>query len=270
MEVTTYIASGVLELYTMQALTPQESREVERMAQQYPEIQAEIDALNATMEQYAFAHAQTPRPELKAQILNALPEKQSAAHTSTVESPTSNVVQMTPSWRRYASAAAVVGLVASMSANVLFYSKWQNADQRAGELLAQSRELVDNNATLKASYQKSIAQLNSIAQPMVKMVHLKGMAIAPKTDVMVFWNQEEHKTMLTVKEMSPPPPNMEYQLWAIVGGKPVDAGMVTMVKDSMYQIMQPIGDVQAFAITLEKKGGSPSPTMDQMYAMGKL
>ncbi|WP_225974287.1 anti-sigma factor [Arachidicoccus ginsenosidivorans] len=28
------------------------------------------------------------------------------------------------------------------------------------------------------------------------------------------------------------------------------------------------GQVQAFAITLEKAGGNPTPTMDQMYVMG--
>jgi anti-sigma-K factor RskA len=34
--------------------------------------------------------------------------------------------------------------------------------------------------------------------------------------------------------------------------------------------MNPITSAQAFAVTLEKEGGSPSPTMDQMYVMGKI
>jgi len=33
--------------------------------------------------------------------------------------------------------------------------------------------------------------------------------------------------------------------------------------------MKNIPRAQAFAVTLEKRGGSAAPTMDQMYMMGK-
>jgi anti-sigma-K factor RskA len=34
--------------------------------------------------------------------------------------------------------------------------------------------------------------------------------------------------------------------------------------------MKSFGSAQAFAITLEKAGGSPTPTMDEMYVMAKV
>jgi anti-sigma-K factor RskA len=34
--------------------------------------------------------------------------------------------------------------------------------------------------------------------------------------------------------------------------------------------MKNVQNAQAFAVTLEQRGGSPTPTMEAMYAMGKL
>jgi anti-sigma-K factor RskA len=66
---------------------------------------------------------------------------------------------------------------------------------------------------------------------------------------------------------------MQYQLWAIVDGKPFDAGLLieTKTADNKYNIqkMKSFGKAEAFAITLEKKGGSATPSMDKMYVISK-
>lgn len=45
-----------------------------------------------------------------------------------------------------------------------------------------------------------------------------------------------------------------------------------MYKDSegKMQEMKMIKSAQAFAITLEKEGGSEAPTMEEMYVMGEV
>lgn len=63
----------------------------------------------------------------------------------------------------------------------------------------------------------------------------------------------------------------QYQLWAIVDCKPVDAGMISTEKGVYHiQKMRSFGKAQAFAITLEKADGSPTPTMDQMIVQAKI
>ncbi len=62
---------------------------------------------------------------------------------------------------------------------------------------------------------------------------------------------------------------MQYQLWAIEDGKPVSAGMYSEDKDSQVALAS-IPKAQAFAITLEKEGGSPVPTMENMFVMGGI
>jgi hypothetical protein len=60
----------------------------------------------------------------------------------------------------------------------------------------------------------------------------------------------------------------QYQLWAIVSGKPVSLGVLD--SSNTMQEGLPVSNPQAFAITLEPSGGSINPTMDQMYAMAGL
>jgi anti-sigma-K factor RskA len=68
-----------------------------------------------------------------------------------------------------------------------------------------------------------------------------------------------------------PAAGKQYQLWAIVDGKPVDAGMISTQK-GVYKIqkMKSFGKAQAFAITLENEGGSPTPTMAEMYVIAEI
>ena len=67
------------------------------------------------------------------------------------------------------------------------------------------------------------------------------------------------------------PTGKQYQLWAIVDGSPVDAGMITTDKGSYsIQKMKSFGKADAFAITLEKTGGSPTPTMSEMVVISEL
>ncbi|MNG37643.1 Anti-sigma-K factor rskA [compost metagenome] len=62
----------------------------------------------------------------------------------------------------------------------------------------------------------------------------------------------------------------QYQLWALVDGKPVDLGVFDAKADSAHILlkMKEINGAQAFAVTLEKRGGSATPTMTQMIVMG--
>ena len=63
----------------------------------------------------------------------------------------------------------------------------------------------------------------------------------------------------------------QYQLWALVNGKPVDLGVFD-VNGALtgMQVMKNIGAAQTFAVTLEPKGGSVNPTMSQLMVMGNI
>jgi anti-sigma-K factor RskA len=63
----------------------------------------------------------------------------------------------------------------------------------------------------------------------------------------------------------------QYQLWALVDGKPVDLGVFDMRDGEVgLKNMKPIGVAQTFAVTLEPRGGSVSPTLEKLMVIGNI
>ncbi|HSH64562.1 MAG TPA: anti-sigma factor, partial [Bacteroidia bacterium] len=106
-----------------------------------------------------------------------------------------------------------------------------------------------------------------------KTVILKGLDKAPNAIASIYWNQSSKEVYLNISEIPTPPEDKQYQLWAIVNGKPVDAGIFDLTPNTNTAVlrkMKPINDAQAFAITLEKRGGTKVPTLNAMYLLGNV
>ena len=43
--------------------------------------------------------------------------------------------------------------------------------------------------------------------------------------MLVFWNTRTHQVAVQVQSLPPLPADKQYQLWSMVDGKPVDAGV---------------------------------------------
>ena len=72
MDIKEYIESGVLELYVYDQLSAAERSQVENICTQYPEVQAELDAIQDAMNGYAASHARVPDLALRDKILSQL------------------------------------------------------------------------------------------------------------------------------------------------------------------------------------------------------
>ena len=100
---------------------------------------------------------------------------------------------------------------------------------------------------------------------------LVGQAASPQSEAMVHWDKASKKVMVDPMNLPMTDDLHDYQVWAIVNGKPVDLGVFSPGNNdmNMYE-MKTVEAPQAFAITLERKGGSETPTMEEMYVMGKI
>jgi anti-sigma-K factor RskA len=117
------------------------------------------------------------------------------------------------------------------------------------------------------AYTQMRTKLYVLTDPMFKMIKLNGLKVSPDAKAMVCWCPDSKELYFEPDKLPPAPKGMQYQLWAIVGGKPIDAGMVQ--PDAGMQKMKQIANATAFAVTLEKEGGSPAPEGD-MYVMGNI
>jgi hypothetical protein len=68
---------------------------------------------------------------------------------------------------------------------------------------------------------------------------------------------------LVIHGLEPPPADQTYQAWFITGDQPRSAGLLRVGDDGLAIVegLRPGGSVDAIGVTLEKAGGSASPTL---------
>ena len=126
---------------------------------------------------------------------------------------------------------------------------------------------------LAANIERYRHEADMMAAPDMMPVPMRSMLPGHPMAATLYWNKSKQLAYVSVKKLPMPPPGMQYQLWAIEDGKPVDIGMLRndVVADAgMQQVPKAVSGAQAFAVSLEKEGGSSTPTPDRIYLMGKM
>lgn len=263
MNVQEYIKSGILEEYVLGVVSDQERREVQCLSKIYPEIEAELQALEVSLTGYATLFEKKPPVELKDKIFAQLTFAEESIQEPESEVETNPVTFSAPVRPMWATFSAAVSVVLLMGIVWLFF---QNRDlSETNQNLAQERML------LEATYTKNASLLAYFQNPANRVIRLQGVEKSPESEVVVFWNRNSNEVALYVDNLPKPAPGKQYQLWTIVDGKPVDMGVLDQAYgDKILPMKGAAGNVAAFAITLEKEGGSPVPTLEAMYVMGNV
>lgn len=262
MNVKEYISSGIVESYVLGLVSDAERAEFEALSQQYREIALARDSFEKSLEENLLKDAVNTSPQLKELINEKL--KSIPADNSASREPRAVIRKM--NYWKWIAAASVILLVVTTYLSINTYNR--------------NRELTATNNEIQNQLQNSNIRLNEIEQERnilmgsgMKMAALKGTAHAPEALATVYWDTAKTKNVyLLINNMPRPSSDKQYQLWALFDGKPVDLGVFDMNirQERMFVKIQNVQKAQAFAITLEPKGGSQKPTMDSMYVMGSL
>lgn len=270
MNIQEYISSGILESYVMGLTTPAESAEVERLAAAHPEIKAELEEIRSAIEGYATAHEKTPPAQVKEKVMTAIAAQEKAGSGKVIDiRAAENSPARSSRFSTYAAAAAIALLLVSGIFNYIFYSRWKSTQDSLASITAEKEYIAQQFQAEQASNKMMSEQMAVMKDPQNRMVRLKGMEIAPTSMATIYWNPASKDVYLAVNNLPAAPEGMQYQLWAIVDGKPVDAGMIDMNAPGLHK-MKSFENAQAFAVTLEKAGGSPTPNLAAMYVMGSV
>jgi anti-sigma-K factor RskA len=266
-DISAYISSGILESYVLDQLNEEERAAVKVMATKHPEIQAEIVAIEKTLERYAKSHSKTPSDNLKKKIASQLKFEDPSIIPITFKPKKGKLIS------KHWLIAASIALLISIGYNVFLYSELVDAHNEFMALDVDKQYFAEQFEIQKTAYDDAKRHLDIVAQNGNKTVILKGLDNAPNAIASVYWNQSSKEVYLNISELPTPPDSKQYQLWAIVSGKPVDAGIFDLPPNSntiVLQKMKPVADAQAFAVTLEKKGGTSVPTLNAMYLLGNV
>ncbi len=260
------MSSGLLELYALGLASPEENAQVEVWVNQYPEIKQEIEAIEMSLESYAQAHAIEPSSLVKEKILSHIStsERKNIQHPNFENDLTQTKIYRMPAFFKIAAAALILLLIGSVILNYNYYIKYQSANNKLEIAQAKIDETNKANLAMKTD-------INVMTDKNAFPVVLKGTPHSPDALAKIFWMKNTGDVYVDPSNLPSLPQGKQYQLWAIVDGKPIDAGMISTEKGIYHiQKMKSFGHAEAFAITMEKSGGSPTPTMDQMYVIAKI
>jgi anti-sigma-K factor RskA len=255
MDIQQYISSGVLELYVLGQLPAQEMQEVDALRVQYPEIDSEIFAIENAIENLALVNAKKAPSRVKQNVIAQITEASQSESTVTVpkniETPKASQLGF---YRNWAMAASVALLL--LAAYLL------NMQQKVNSLSIDVASLQKNLTTANAD-------LAVYTNPAYQKINLASTDTTNKSNVaQVYWNKANNEVYISLAAQQKLGADEQYQLWALADGKPIDAGVLD--SDGKLQKAKSIVSAQAFAITIEKKGGSPTPTLTALVAMGKI
>lgn len=256
MNVQEYISSGIIESYILGLASDEERREFEQTCAQYPEVLKARTNFELTLEKQAMQNAIAPPAGLKNKIIGQLDTNGKVVSMQTA--PSKN------NWLKYAVAACMILLAGSLYYNITLYNK---------------------NKTLQRDYNNTITKLNDMENDMhvitdtgnssIKMAAMKGQPVSPASYATVYWDTTSKDAYLLINNLPMPPSHMQYQLWALLDGKPVDLGMIDskffVKKDRLLLKARNVQNAQAFAISLEKKDRSNISTPEgDIYVAGGL
>lgn len=262
-----YIESGILELYVFGKLSEEERSEVQQMATDNPAVRTEIASIEHAV--ISLSHSISPGissetyDKIRKELLGDTPE---VVHTKSKKT----------NWSQYLGWAAA--LVILLGAAFMYL---QMNDQM-NEII--NSEIEKNNTEFK-SMQKTIITLedkNKSTDKLLKIVRdknnrvvtLEGQPAMPGAMAKIYWNKATQAVYVDVQGLPAPPQGMVYQVWSLKMDPltPTSIGILNkMATDTtkIYQVESTI-DAQAFGITLEPEGGSAVPSMDKLYALGKM
>jgi len=230
---------------------------VEVLIEQNKDVQLEYFELEKQLEYLCFHYSLPPESSTKQLIMESsevmpyLPHLPSAPNFE---------------WSRWAAASAVISLT-SMLACLYFWNQLKESELQLSEIKDQNSWLVENYNQVSNDLESVETYLAVVANPAYQKIILKGTENAPEALAIIYWNPENQELFLSADNLANLTPEQQYQLWAIRDGVPVDMGVFNASTKSLVE-MKGTGSAQAFAVTIEPKGGSENPTLStmQVYA----
>lgn len=277
MDLEKYIASGILEAYALDELPAEEKAEVEGQLALYPELRKELNVIEEGLEQLALETAMAPPAFLKGNILDAIDQESeirgSEDQGNGGAAEQAKVVEMRPSnnriWSRLVAASIALTLVSTYLA-VDYRSRWKDS-QQSYEQITQNLELqAENFNQVKQDLSKLENDFDVLTNSDFGRFDMASIIDGQdQYSASVFWNQKTLEAYLSIGTLKTLTQEQQYQLWAIIDGKPVSMGVFDYDSEGLLK-MENVSGVATFAVTIEPRGGSENPTLSAMQVAGNV
>lgn len=231
----------------------EERTEFEMLCTQYPELVEARIQFEQVLETRAMENAVALPAGSKEKIWTTL--QTSASNTSKIITMEPTTTRKSPGLR-WVAAAAILLLLAATYFAYNFYNKNQKLE------------------TSSVNLQSQLDSTKNLLELLVKgqnttVVNMVATEKAPPSSASIYWDSASNNVWLVVKNMPKLPSDKQYQLWAFIDGKPTDLGLFDVKEENFILRMKGAKNAEAFAITIEKRGNTGGPTVEELQSMGK-
>ncbi|AWH85882.1 anti-sigma factor [Flavobacterium album] len=255
-----YIDSGILELYVFGRLSDEENDEVHQMAESSQEVRDEIISIEKAVINLSYSVA----PYLSAENYEKIRQQLIEKHSGVVEMKPKRGMSPWLGW------AAAVILMFGLGYQYYQYNEVTKEVQAVTKERGKFEQMV---ASLQVKNNESEKALSVIRDKFSKVVTLEGQAAAPEAYAKVYVNPNKKEIYVDIAGLPAAPEGKVYQVWALKLDPltPTSIGVLDNAsKTNGILQVENFDEADAFGITLEPAGGSASPTMEQLYTLGKV
>ena len=262
MSTTEIINSGSLELYVYGTLNEGEMNQIANLFKVDSEIKNEIILIENSILSLSSSFAPTISSDVYEKIKTNLGFK------------TNSVINMKPK----SNVSQYIGWAASIALLIGIGYQYNKQITTENEIVTIEKEKVKLNeavANSESKVKQTKEALAIIRDTNNTVVTLGGQAVSPTSYAKVYWNKETQVVYVDAAGLPEPPAGMVYQVWSLKLSPtltPTSIGLLEDFKSDNNKIfaVSKTGDAEAFGITLEPAGGSATPTMEQLYTLGKV
>jgi len=261
------IESGRLEEYVLGILPDKEAEEITRLCAAHPEIKAAVESIEHTL----MASFSTPvNPDWKQDILGSIQDDSVKTESPKSEPVIVPITSAPPiqSKKWFWAAASFAGLlVLSAAANIMLLTQNQSLGRELTDVKVKLQAETEEKAVFAASLQESQQNYSRLFDTEFTRIEMAGTPAFKEQNSTLFWNGKTGEVIWDGTSLPELSADKQYQLWAIVDGKPVSGGVFNA--DNPARMADAFA-AQAFAVTIEPAGGSESPSLDQMVVLGAV
>ena len=171
---------------------------------------------------------------------------------------------------RYATAASVAIALLSSYLAYNYWGKWKESESNLTDLIAQNQRMAQDYNNVNLRLDRIETDLKVTSNPDFTRVVMKGTPNAPASIASVYWNAQTKEVYLSIQNMKELSKENQYQLWAIIDGKPVDCGVFDYGVAGLIRMKTAFASPVTFAVTVEPRGGKASPSLETMQVAGNL
>lgn len=252
------LSEGYLAAYITGETNDSQSEEIASFIASDEEVRREYFELQKTLELLSFRYSLPPATEVKKLVMKD-------------SSVTKSVTFRTEGYAggvKLLVAASLFVTFFSLLAAFYFWNEWRSTDEKLALLTERNLELTHNYYQVNQDLADIREDLAVLVSPEFSRVILEGTENSPDAQAVIYWNRKKEQVYLNSGSLATLPADRQYQLWALIDGEPVDAGVFD-ASSGNFQIMKAIAKADAFAVTIEQAGGNESPTLSTLQLFGE-